>query len=409
MTMHTPLDSQPLRRLGPGGPTSLSATLLLTMLLLSVLVACGKGGDGNTAPVIAPPAVQGDTLQFASNSPQLAVLQVSEVKTQTEQEVELTGRVVWDETRTTRIFAPVAGRIVSLDAMPGQTVRVGQVLARLSAPDVGQAQADAARAAADAQQAERSLARARELEAAGAIPHRELETAEADQQRARAELARALARMRSLGAANSAAQAGEPSVDQQYALRSPVAGVVVERNANPGQEFRPDQAGPGVPPLFTVSDPNKVWVQFEVPEGQAPKLHPGQRIDIRIDALPEAMREARIEWVADTLDAQSRTLRVRVSLPNNDRSLKAEMFVRGVLHLPTSAPQPVVPTDATVFIQGRHYVFVELAPGQFKRKAVQALESGVGQMTIENGLAGGERVVTRGALMLQQVLTGAGR
>jgi cobalt-zinc-cadmium efflux system membrane fusion protein len=370
--------------------TRQAAGLLIAAALLA-LTACSHSGDEAVTPPIAPPELHGETLQFRPDSPQLKVLQVAEAGAVNERVLELPGRVVWDETRTARLLAPLAGRLQRVTAQAGESVKAGQLLARLSAPDFGQAQADAARAATDAQQATKALARARELLDAGAIPARDVEAAEADLQRAQAEQSRTHARLTGYG--------GGAAVDQQYTVRSPLAGVVVERNALPGQEVRPDQAPAA---LFVVTDPSRVWVLFDVPESEAAQVRVGQELDVKLDG--SAAAQAKVEQVADALDAQTRALRVRASLPNPDRRLKGEMFVRGVLHLPADAGQPTLPADAALLIRGRYVVFVQTGAGRFERRPVKVVESGPGQVRVLEGLKPGEHVVVQGALLLQQAL-----
>ncbi|MEJ6890823.1 efflux RND transporter periplasmic adaptor subunit, partial [Bradyrhizobium diazoefficiens] len=129
---------------------------------------------------------------------------------------------------------------------PGATVKAGQPLAMLTSPDFGVAQADARKAAADSAVAAKALARQRELYGAGIIAQKELEQAQADAARAAADLQRTRAALSQYGAA----AAGTDGVNQRFALRSPIDGLVVERNINLGMELRPDQ--PPTAPLFLV-------------------------------------------------------------------------------------------------------------------------------------------------------------
>ncbi|MEW5888903.1 MAG: efflux RND transporter periplasmic adaptor subunit [Pseudomonadota bacterium] len=366
----------------------------LCALLLS-FVGCKRAEMPDSPP---QPTVSGDTIQFRSDSPQLAALKSDPAQAEGEHTVAVSGRLAWDETCTTRVFAPVAGRIVSLDAAPGSRVRRGQVLARLTSPEFGQVQAEAARAQADLAQAEKNLARARYLDEAGIIAKRDLQAAEADMARARAEAARTRARLRSYGAG--------ADVDQVFPLRSPIAGTVVERNANVGQEFRPDQAASGTPALFVLSDPGRLWALIDLPEGAASTVHVGQEIELTADALPGEMVKARIEFVADALDPVTRTFKARATVPNEQRRLKAEMFVRGQLRLPGSGA-PVVPAAGVVLVGNGHYVFVDQGGGRYLRRSVDAQDAGVERMRVVKGLQPGERVVTQGALFLQQILSSA--
>ena len=183
-----------------------------------------------------------------------------------------------------RVFSPVAGRVDTVLGVLGQPVTAGTPLARIASPDFGQAQADARRAAGDLQLAERSLNRVRELNAHGAAANKDVEAAEADHTRALSEEERAAARLALYGGSDQA-------IDQMYALKSPIAGVIVEKNINPGQEVRPDQILANAPqlfaPLFVISDPAKLWLQLDVTELQAPSLTPGQPLKVHSQAFPE--------------------------------------------------------------------------------------------------------------------------
>ena len=117
----------------------------------------------NQEPPIKPPApqpiVQGQQLRFPAGHPQLALLGTSEAKAAESIILELPARLVWNEERTQRIYPAFAGRVLSLNADIGQSVTAGQVLATLASPEFGAAQADTAKALADAQVADRALAR----------------------------------------------------------------------------------------------------------------------------------------------------------------------------------------------------------------------------------------------------------
>jgi len=367
--------------------------LVAAAVALVVLVsACGSPAGPADA---AQPAVQRETVQFPADSPQLKSLATAEAQVEQERTILLAGRVTWDESATSRVYAPVAGRIVSLEAKPGDVVRKGQVLARLTSPEFGQALAEARRAQADVAASERAYQRTRELGDAGISPRKDVEAAEADYARTRAEFERATGRLRAWGALGA--------TDQVFPLASPVDGVVVERNANPGQEIRPDQSGPGTPAIFVVSDPGRLWAQLEVPEGSMGLVRPGLTVRVVADAMPEAETDVKIDFVPDGLDPVTRTLRVRGSLPNAQRRFKAEMFVRGRLALPGSGA-PVVPASAVLLVAGRHVAFVEVSPGRFTRRAVSAEDAGIERMRLLEGVKAGERVVVEGTLFLQQIL-----
>jgi cobalt-zinc-cadmium efflux system membrane fusion protein len=263
---------------------------------------------------------------------------------------------------------------------------MNQSLAVLSSPDYGQALADARKAKADAQVATQALERSRLLREAGVIAEKDWQLAEAAAVSARAEAERASRRLAGLGGDG----------DGSYVLRSPLAGVVVERNLNPGMEFRPDQAAA---PLFVVTDPASLWVQVDAGEADLAHLKKGEPLLIESKQYPGERFKGLIRNVADFVDPATRTIKVRGEVPNADRRLKGEMFVNALVELP--ATQALRAPAAAVFLYGeKRYVFVEEAPGRYRRQQVQAGGEREGSIDILAGVREGDKVVTEGNLHL---------
>ena len=193
-----------------------------------------------------------------------------------------------------------------------------------------------------------------------------------------------------------------------FSLRSPVAGTLVERNVAPGQEVRPDQMlaseASVLQPLFVVTDPSRLWVWLDVPEVNLADLRTGQAIALRSNAYPGRSFEGHVDFTAAALDPATRTARVRGSVPNPEGLLKAEMYVSADV---VAGDRPVgveVPAKA-VFLDGEaRYVFVEAAPGRFQRRQVEVGVESAGHVAVTDGLAVGQRVVTDGSLLLEQIL-----
>lgn len=377
-----------------------------TLLLASValLTACGREAP---PPAAAAPKIEGERIVFTADSPQRKALVSTAVDAAKQEVLSLSGRVTWDESQTVRVFAPLGGRIARLIATPGQTVRAGDALAAIASPDFGQTQTELARAQADFAVADKALARARDLFEHGVIAEKDLQQAQADFERARAERERTLSRARLYGGSGGGAGgAGGGAVDQEFVLRAPIAGVVVERNANPGQEVRPDQAQPGSPPLFVISDPTRLWLQLELPEAALPFIRPGVEFRLRSPALGDETVKGRIEWVADNVDPVTRTTRARAAVANASHRLKAEIYVGADVEVARDEAVRV-PSTAVILLGSTQYAFVDEGEGRYVRRRVVAEESGFGRMRVREGIAASDKVVTDGALLLQQLLTTA--
>jgi membrane fusion protein, heavy metal efflux system len=314
----------------------------------------------------------------------------------------LNGRIVWDDNVTTRLFTPFAGRVTKIHVEAGGRVEASAPLVTIASPDFGQAQADARRAATDFSQAERTAARLRELSEHGAAPQKDWQAAEADLDRARLEKQRTAGRLALYSAA--------ADVDQAYVLKSPIAGVVVEKNIYPGAELRSDQMLANTPqlaaPLFVITDPTRLWIQIDVPERDQRRVHEGQTFVINSASLPGQSFTGRVDVVSAGLDPSTRTLKVRGSLANADRRLKGETFVKAEFSLPPERGAEV--SSHAVFLRGeKHCVLVEEAPGRFARREVIVGSEHGGRSIIIRGLESGQRVVVDGAMLLEQMLESA--
>src|SRR5882672_85130 len=289
---------------------------LLLLCVCSLFVGCHPRKE---TPENWAPKVTGDTVLLATNSPQLAALTVESVASQQPAFVPLTGRLVWDEDATVRVFTPFAGIVRKLFVEVNQPLSKGMPLAEIQSADFAQAQAEARKAASDFRRAERTLLRVRDLAEHGAAPHKDLESAEADLASAQAEKDRTETRLAIYGATPTAT---EPS----FLLPSPLGGILVEKNVTPGQEVRPDQMLANTPqftaPLFTVTDPSRLWIHIDATEIDLPHLKPGREFTFSSRAFPGQTFTGQVAIVSEFIDAATRTIKVRGTVDNARRLLK---------------------------------------------------------------------------------------
>ena len=367
-------------------------------VLIAVAGALGAGAFFLQAPLQGAPikvaavaaAAAAGQVTFADNAPQLSSLKIvalGAVPLPLSEPVN--GRVVYDENLTARISSPIAGRVTALHAEPGDTVRRGFVLAVIDAPELATAEADWRKAQSDAVRKRLALDRARTLFDGEVLARKDFEAAQADWQQASAETRRAALRMKNLNASGQE--------DGSFGLKSPLAGIVAERQINPGQEVRPDLASP----LFVVTDLSHLWVIVDVPEQSAGAIRPGQAVSIETDAYPGQRFAARVARVGLTLDPGTRRIQVRCTVDNPALKLKPEMFAR-VAFLPVDgARQAISVPNTSLFVEGMYdFVFVETRPGTFVKRRVGVALRGHAASFIDSGLADGARVVTEGAFLL---------
>jgi len=297
------------------------------------------------------------------------------------------GSVTFDEEHVAAIIPPVQGRVIRLLAAPGDHIAAGAALASVYSAEVASAGAGLSEARINRIAAEQSLARAERLAAEGAGSQRDVIDARTSLATARAEESRAGAVLQSMGAPRVAVGT--------YTLRAPIGGTVIQRSLRVGSEARPDAAEPA----FLIADLDRVWVLAHLHETQGAAVHAGDRVEIDVPALPGRHFTSTVDRVAEAVDPNTRTLVVRIGLPNLDHALKPEMFARVTVRT-QSAGIALVPVSALVTEPGGYGAFVETSPGHYERRHVVLGAELEGRAQVREGLRVGERVVVEGALLL---------
>jgi cobalt-zinc-cadmium efflux system membrane fusion protein len=377
-------------------PIGIAVLLLAGAALTAGLSGCKRATDMDQA---GAPKITGDTIVFATNAPQLGSISLETAQKAPAADVNLFGRLTWNGDATANIFSPVAGRVLKISAQLNCPVAAGEVLAEVDSPDYGQALADVRTAEGNVAAADKTLTRAKDLLGHGAVAEKDVEAAEAADRAANAEKDRAQARL-----ANYGGKAGD--TNSRYLLRSPLGGVLVDKSLSPGQEIRADMMLANAPqffaPLFVVTDPTRLWVQLDVTENYLRHLKPGTPLTMRAQAFPDETFTGAVDSVSAALDPTTRTVTVRGSVDNASGRLKAEMLV--TVEVATGeAPKLQVPAKA-VFLRGNdHCIFVAEQPGAFQRRVVKVGQTSDDSVEIVEGLQPGERVVSDGALLLEEL------
>ena len=183
-------------------------------------------------------------------------------------------------------------------------------------------------------------------------------------------------------------------IQKTLVLRSPAGGVVLEKNVVAGQRVMAGET------LYRVADLRVVWLEGEVFERDLARVHVGQAVVAEFDALPGQTRLGRISYVYPTLNADTRTGRVRVELPNPGLALKPGMYgtirVRGVGQAMTA----LVPRSAVLRTGERDLVFVRTADGMLVPREVTLGATSRDQVQVLRGLEAGERVVASATFLV---------
>jgi cobalt-zinc-cadmium efflux system membrane fusion protein len=368
--------------------------LVAAIYALALLGACGGGPSHD-----GPPPASGEAQISKDQFQKAAMVTKLVVEEEVGDTIVSSGRVTFDDARVTHVFSPVNGRILKVLAQPGQRVDRGTPLVVMASPDIGQAFSDYVKAKADLAAVQSEFQRQKELFEAHAGAQRDLEAAEDNYRKAQAELDRAHQKIVLL------APDAQDRVTQDYVLRAPIAGEVVARTVNPGVEVQGQYSGGTAVELFTIGELDRVWVLADVYEVDLPKIKKGATATVKVVSYPDKVFRGTVDWISGALDPTSHTSKVRCSIGNADRELRAEMYATVAIGLKTHRTV-AVPRTAVLRLGDQSVVFVrkgETPRGalRFERRRVEIRESlGAENVEVTSGLSSGEEVVTSGAILL---------
>ena len=294
-----------------------------------------------------------------------------------EREIRTVGQITFDETRVTTISTKIDGWIEALYAnFEGQPIGAGTPLFAIYSPMLVTAQE------------ELLLARRLASEVAGA-------SSEA-RENAASLLASARRRLTywEVPPADVAAIERSEEVRRTITIRSQVSGFVVTKSVQQGQRVMAGE------PLYRVADLSTVWVEGEVFERDLSAVRLGQPVTADLDALPGRPRRGRITYIYPTLNAATRTTRVRVELPNPGMQLKPGMYATLSWSGGAAAPALAVPRSAVISTGKRDLVFVRRADSMLEPRDVTLGAATATRIQILSGLAVGETVVASATFLL---------
>ena len=318
--------------------------------------------------------------------------------------------VVPDHRTTAEITALVRGRVVDVYADLGQQVKADDLLAILYSSDLGMAQSTYIKAGAKLFVAERAFERAKMLLQEKVIGLAEAQRRQGEMLSLRAEKREAEDRLRLLGMSED--QITKLNKDQKIVsyvpITAPFDGRVIARNLTKGEVVEVTEK------LFTIADLSEVWVMANIPEkdipfiradaGTSDKSSVEQIVDVLLTAYPGEVFHGKVTYVGDVLEVATRTMNLRLEVPNPHRKLKPQMYATIRVH---SLPEQNVLMVREVAVQrerDRRFVFVQRDAHTFEARDVQLGESNGEVFKVLDGLREGEPVVVKGAFVLKSEL-----
>jgi len=352
------------------------------------------------APAAEASAQADDAALFQVPQNQLEHLKIVEVQAAVwSTTVHTTGTVDWDADHTTQAITQVSGPISRLLVDLGTRVAVNQPLLYVSSPDVSNAIVTYRKARNHLDYAKRTLDRSQDLLDHKVIATKDFETAQQDYNDAGSDVENSLQALKIFGVTQQEvddAQRQGVAINPQLAVRSPIAGVVVQKLVSPGLVIQA-----GMTACFTISDVSTVWVQGHIYDRDLESIRAGDVVEETNPSFKETFRGV-VSYIGALVDPATRTTSVRIVTQNSQGMLKKDMFVDAVIHTKSGKSVLTIPTSAILRNdQNLPFVYVEAGPGQFGQRLVNLGAQQGNDTEIVSGAKAGDKIVAEGSVFLQ--------
>ena len=367
-------------------------TSVVCLLLLS---ACGSAEEPAVANIVTTSAQVVGPVVDSHPRVETALVEVRSGA----HDLTLVGKVAYGEDRYSRISSPLQGRVLEVRVHLGERVKAGSVLLVLDSQEIAQAYSEYVKEDSELQYATRAHDLAKDLYENKALPLKDLKQAENELTKARAEFRRAKERLLSLWVP---AQELEKPLDRQkitsrFEMKSPLTGIVVERNVTPGQLIGGDSGQV----VFTVADLDMLQVVADVYERDLALVRKGQSANVNVEAYPGVNFPATVSSIGDVVDPTSRTIKLRAWVNNTGHRLKPEMFARFHIQVGEATPLLLILREAVLEVDEKQFVYVVEGPDRYVKQTVKVSTISPDYVRVLEGLKPGQRIVTKGAVLIK--------
>ena len=305
-------------------------------------------------------------------------------------EMRLFGKMEPDNNKMAQVYSILGGNVLSIHVELGDYVKKGQLLAVIRSTEVAEFQKELLNAKSDLATAEKSLQVARELNTSKLNSERDVKIAEREMEAARSELARIQEVY------------GIYKLDggSTFRIVAPISGFVVQKEINQNELLRPDQSGV----LFSIAEINEMWVMAYVNESDISKIRLGYDAEVSTLSFPDEKYHGKIDKIFNTIDEETKAMKVRVRIPNASFRLKPEMNATVIVRNTENRKMVAVPSSAIIFDKSKNWVMVFKDRSNIETRKVEVYRQVGGKSFISHGLKPGEKVIAQNGIFIYDAL-----
>lgn len=305
-------------------------------------------------------------------------------------EMRLFGKIEPDNNKMAQVYSILGGNVLSIHVELGDYVQKGQLLAVIRSTEVAEFQKELLNAKSELATAEKSLQVAKELNSSKLNSEKDVKIAEREMESAKSELARIKEVY------------GIYKLDggSTFKIVAPISGFVVQKDINQNELVRPDKSGV----LFSIAEINEVWVMAYVNESDISKIQLGYDAEVSTLSFPDEKYHGKIDKIFNTIDEETKAMKVRVRIPNASFKLKPEMNATVVVRNTEDQKMVAVPASSIIFDKSKNWVMVFKDRSNIETRKVEIYRQ-VGDVAfISHGLKAGEKVIRENGILIYDAL-----
>ncbi len=289
-----------------------------------------------------------------------------------------------------QVYPIVSGIVKSINVELGDYVKQGQVLASIQSSEVASFQKEKLDAVNDAAIAEKNLQVAKDLFAGKLNSEKDVAAAERELEKAKAELERI----------NEIYSIYSLKGGSLFNVTAPISGFVVTKKINQNEQIKLDNSEP----VFSIADIDEVWALANVNESDIAKVQVGYDVTLNTLAFPDIPFKGKIDKIFNAIDPLTKSMKVRVKIPNGDLKLKPEMNCTVAVSYSEKQTMITVPSSAVIFDKSKYWVMVFKDKRNIETRKVEVYRQ-LGEITyIKNGVKEGETVISKNGLLIYDAL-----
>ena len=354
---------------------------VLTCLLLPFFTGCTGNKDDKSS---RDPG-------FAVTDTMMTRIEIDTVrKARVEGTVTLNAKITAEEDKYVEVFPLVGGNVTSVNVETGDYVKKGDILAVIHSGEVADLERQRTEAQGDVSQARKNLEVQQDLYNSKLSSERDLLAAQKDLQKMQASLTRT----------EEVFKIYNISKKSDYLVTAPISGFVTDKKISHDMLLRSDNAQN----IFTIAQIDEVWVIANVYESDISRISEGMDAEIRTLSYPDMLFKGKVDKIFNILDPQTKTLRIRIRLPNPGFILKPEMVATVTLYYQENQYYPAVPSSSVIFDKSTNFVMVFHDRSHVETREIKIYKSTDDHTYISAGLKEGERIISKNQLYIYDEL-----